>query len=115
MLMLKRSVGEAFTLRIPADSGAQIIGVKITDILTRFDNRVMVAVDSAIRTVSSYKPESLIRIVVPNRSREQEVRVSLVHGDLCGHSVRFGISANKCVHVLRDELELGGGSNEQGK
>jgi hypothetical protein len=105
MLVIKRNVGESFTLRIPPNSGPQVIGVKVIEILTRFDPRLALAVDSTIRTLASYKEGSLIRIVVPDKPRVQEVRVGVVESTLCGYSARIGVAANLCVHVLRDELE----------
>lgn len=105
MLLIKRNVKESFTLRVPPDSGPQVVGIKLVEIYSRQDKRVLVAVDCAIRTLASYKEGGLIRIVFPSRAYQQEARISLIEGDLCGYCSRIGISANKCVHVLRDELE----------
>lgn len=117
MLLIKRNVKESFTLRVPPDSGPQVVGVKIVEVYSRFDPRVLVAVDCAIRTLASYREGGLIRIVIPNRNYQQEIRVSLIEGEFAGYSARIGISANRCVHVLRDELEReeNGKSNSDSK
>jgi hypothetical protein len=107
MLRIKRSAGESFTLRVPPNSGPQLIGVKVIDLLTRFEPRVTLSVDSQIRVYGHYREGQMLRIVIPSRDKTQEVRVSVLENDLSGHSATIGIAANRCVHVLRDELELG--------
>jgi hypothetical protein len=106
MLKLKRAAGESFTLRVPPGSGPQLIGVKVLELLTRFEPRVTLSVDSHIRVYGHYREGQMLRIVIPSRDRTQEVRVSLLENELSGHSAMLGIEANRCVHILRDELEL---------
>lgn len=111
MLRLKRAAKESLTLRVPPNSGPQLVGVKVLEIQTRFEPRVTISIDSVIRVYGNYREGQMIRIVIPSRDRTQEVRVTVLESDLSGYSAMLGIAANKCVHILRDELELGNDGN----
>ena len=106
MLRLKRAAGESLTLRVPPNSGPQLVGVKVLELQTRLEPRVTISVDSVIRVYGNYREGQMLRIVIPSRDRVQEVRVSILEGQLSGYSAMLGIAANSCVHILRDELEL---------
>jgi hypothetical protein len=106
MLRLKRAAGESLTLRVPPNSGAQLVGVKVLEVQTRIEPRVTLSVDSVIRVYGNYREGQMLRIVIPSRDRVQEVRISVLEGQLSGYSAMLGIAANSCVHILRDELEL---------